>query len=328
MTIILGIDISKAKFDVTFLNTDKLKTDQPHQTFDNTLKGFELLLKDLGPTSEITVGLEATGIYGENLCQFLYDQGCRVFLLNPVQVKFYGKSMMKRAKTDKADSTLIAHFLAVHQEELIPWHPKSNTLARLQNLQSCLTDLKEDRGRVLGRIEASSHTSRSGRADALKTYNEQQEFLDQQIEKVQTMILSLVESNEILKKQYEALISIQGVGSLTAFGLLALLPDLSYFSHAKQLTAFAGLNPAVKQSGSSVRGRGSVSKQGSAALRKLLYMPALSAKRHNKVLSVFAKGLEERGKPAKVIIVAVMRKLLHYIFSLLKKGGATPKLAS
>ena len=137
-----------------------------------------------------------------------------------------------------------------------------------------------------------------------------------------------MESEEDLKKQYEALISIEGVGSATALGLLSRLPDLSHFSHAKQLTAFSGLNPAVNQSGSSVRGRRSISKQGNADLRKLLYMPALSAKRHNKVFSVFAKGLEERGKPPKVIIVAVMRKLLHYIFSLLKKGGETSKPAS
>lgn len=323
MTIILGIDISKAKFDVTFLNVDK-----PHQTFDNTQKGFEAFLKALGPVSEITVGLEATGIYGENLCQFLYDQRCRVFLLNPAPVKFYGKSMMKRAKTDKADSALIAHFVASHQEELTPWHPKSDTLATLQNLQSCLTDLKEDRQRVSGRIEACNHTDRAGRPEAFKSYNEQREFLEKQIQKVQNLLLSLVESEEDLKKQYEALVSIEGVGSATALGLLAMLPDLSHFSHAKQLTAFAGLNPAVKQSGSSVRGRGSISKQGNADLRKLLYMPALSAKHHNKILSVFAKGLEERGKPAKVITTAVMRKLLHYIFYLLKKGGATLKPAS
>jgi transposase len=236
--------------------------------------------------------------------------------------------MMKRAKTDKVDSALIAQFVANHQEGLTPWHPKSDTLASLQNLQSCLTDLKEDRQRVLGRIEACTHTNRSGRSKAFESYQEQLNFLDQQIQKVHSLILSLVESEEGLRKQYEALLSVEGIGSATALGLLALLPDLSHFSHAKQLTAFAGLNPAVKQSGSSVRGKGSLSKQGNAALRKLLYMPALSAKRHNKVLSVFAKGLEDRGKPAKVIIVAVMRKLLHYIFSLLKKGGTSPELAS
>lgn len=324
MSITIGIDISKLKFDATFLDSDK---NQTQGTFDNNEKGFEVFLKSIPNPTETRVALEATGVYGEGLCQFLYTLGCSVYLLNPASTQFYSKSMLRRCKTDKSDGALIAQFLNHHASELKAWHPKSEEHQHLQSLQGCLDDLKSDRLQVLGRIEGCSHACSFGKHEVRSHYMEQLVFLDQKILAIEQDMLAIVKIQSELRERFEILTSIEGIGEKTALGLLAYLPDLRYFKNAKSLSAFAGLNPCVKQSGSSVRGKGNISKMGSKKLRTILYMPAVVAKRYNKVLKPFADSLIERGKPKKVVTIAVMRKLLHYIFALLKKGKTDPSTA-
>lgn len=324
MTITIGIDISKLKFDATFLDSDNIQT---YRTFDNNQAGFEAFCRDLRNPAETRVALEATGVYGESLCQFLYDLGCTVYLLNPASTQFYSKSMLRRCKTDKSDGALIAQFLNHHTHELKAWHPKSEEQQHLQRLQGCLDDLQADRLRVLGRLEGCHHACGFGRHEVTLHYRDQLVFLDQKILAIEQEMLTIVKIHSELRERFVTLISIEGIGEKTALGLLAYLPDLMYFKTAKSLSAFAGLNPSVKQSGSSVRGKGNISKMGAKKLRTLLYMPAVVAKRHNKVLKPFADSLIERGKPKKVVTVAVMRKLLHYIFAVLKKGKGDPSKA-
>jgi transposase len=111
MTITIGIDISKLKFDATFLDSDNTQT---QRTFDNNQAGFEAFCRELPNPAETRVALEAPGVYGESVCQFLYDLGCTVYLLNPASTQFYSKSMLRRCKTDKSDGALIAQFLNHH----------------------------------------------------------------------------------------------------------------------------------------------------------------------------------------------------------------------
>ena len=121
-----------------------------------------------------------------------------------------------------------------------------------------------------------------------------------------------------LKEQQALLNSIPGVGEGTIAQVLAFIGDVSRFKNAKQLAAFVGLNPKQRVSGSSIRARTSLSKIGSASLRKAFYMPALSAKRYNPVIHQFCARLTERGKNGKAIICAAMRKLIHIIYGVLK----------
>ncbi|MDP2194240.1 MAG: IS110 family transposase, partial [Alphaproteobacteria bacterium] len=153
----IGIDISKQKFDVCLENQDQKQT---HKTFMNTDASF----KKLGALLEghqVTACLEATGVYGENLCQFLYDQGVRVFLINPVQIKYYAKSMMKRSKTDKIDAAVILQFIKLRSNTLKAWQPRSQEYTQLQSLFRCLKTFKLDRISVQGCIEACVSTKRA-----------------------------------------------------------------------------------------------------------------------------------------------------------------------
>ena len=173
MSVTIGIDVSKLKFDVCILKSDGTKT---HAAFDNKKSGFLKLYKLLKSESEKHFALEATGVYGENLCQYLHMKKQSVFLLNPVQTGYYAKCMMKRTKTDKCDAFIIAQFLNHHKDELIPWRPRSKTFNTIKNLHHCLQDLNDDRKRVLGRIEACSNTNQDGRAESLRYYKKQKQF--------------------------------------------------------------------------------------------------------------------------------------------------------
>ena len=317
MSITIGIDVSKLKFDVCILKSDGMKS---HATFENKKSGFIKLYNRLKNESDKHFALEATGIYGENLCQYLSMKKQSVFLLNPVQTSYYAKCMMKRTKTDKCDALTIAQFLNHHKDDLIPWKPRSKTFNIIKNLHHCLQDLNSDRNRVFGRIEACANTDQDGRAEALKYYKKQKKFYDAQKEAVLKQLRLLVNNDSEIKTQYNLLISIPGVGEITAFGSIANLPDLTRFKCAKQLAAFAGLNPGVRESGSSVKSRGSISKTGSKNLRNVLFMPALVSKKCCKPMFKFADRLIEKGKKPKVAVVAVMHKMIRIIFAVLTKG--------
>ena len=316
-SITVGIDISKEKIDVSILLEDKIIR---HEELTNKRQGFEKLWHILKKFKEVSVGFESTGSYGKNLSHFLCEKGFKVYLLNPIQVKYYIKSKMKRVKTDKSDSALIAQFVSLHKEELIPFKQKSKTFLKVKNVQRCLYALKEDRKQIKCRIEAFSQSDEDGNDFALNVFESQLTYVEKKIEETEKSIKQDILNDQEVKEIYERLLTIPGIGEISAIGLIAELPDLEHFKCAKQLAAYAGLNPGIYESGSSVRRQSGISKCGNKHLRTLLYMPSLYLKNRSSALTNFVQRLQERGKKPKVIVVAVMHKLLRIIFGVLKKG--------
>ena len=142
----------------------------------------------------------------------------------------------------------------------------------------------------------------------------------QEIKNIEVEIDNLLTDNPQLKNQADSIQTIPGIGKITAVAIMAESPDLESFSSARQLAAYAGLTPKHKTSGTSIRGKTSISKIGSSSLRKALYFPAIVAKTHNPLFKKFTQKLSSKGKPAKVIIVAIMRKLLHIVFGVIKNN--------
>ena len=158
-----------------------------------------------------------------------------------------------------------------------------------------------------------------GKSESIKkVWQDYQKDLERKIATVEQQIQTLISQDQELSLQAELLESIPGVGHKTAVAVLSELPDVRNFKNAKEVAAFAGLTPKKRESGSSVRGKGSLCKAGSQALRKALFFPAMVAKKHNPILKVFGERLVHKGKNGKVIISAVMRKLLHIIYGVLK----------
>lgn len=306
--IALGIDISKNNFDAALLETS---TGKPrHKAFPNTPAGFERLHEWMGQNT-VHACLEATNTYGDALAHFLHDRGHTVSVVNPARIKAFAQTHAARAKTDKADAQLIARYCLLHIPDA--WAPPVPEVAALQALVRRLDTLQEMHQMEQNRRDTAPATVQPSIEAVLSV-------LEQQIEKTRKAIKDHIDTTPTLKSQSDLLASIPGIGTTTAAALLSEIGDVSQFASARQLAAFAGLDPRVRQSGSSVRGYACLSKAGSPRLRKALYFPALAALRYNPAIAALRARLLAAGKAKKLIVGAAMRKLLQLAFGVLKSG--------
>jgi transposase len=314
----LGIDIAKTTFDVALLPANASAQAKPrHKVFANTLAGFDQLAlwlrQNLAPPGQVHACMEATGTYGEALALYLRQAGHTVSVVNPAQIKAFGQSQLSRTKTDKADAALIARFCQMHAPPA--WTPPPAEARALQALVRRLESLEQMRHMEHNRLEAGPATA------AVKASLETTiAFLDEQIKDTKRQIKEHIDAHPSLKQQRDLLVSIPGIAGTTAAALLAELLDVSQFTGARQVAAFAGLVPRIRQSGSSVRGRPCLSKVGSGRLRKALYLPAIVALRCNPLIQAMSERLSAGGKSKMLIVGAAMRKLLHLSFGVLKSG--------
>jgi transposase len=306
---VLGIDIAKQKFDVALLVEGKTK----HKTCKNSAEGFEMLrlwLEKQG-VQEVHACMEATGNYGEDLAIFLHEADHIVSIVNPARIKGFAQSELLRTKTDKLDAALIARFWLAMKPA--PWIPPSPEIRSLRALVRRVDSLIDMRSQEKNRI-STAHQSVS------LLIKEHIAYLDQEIEKIRKQIADLIGKDPNLKRKKDLLDSIPAIGKVTIPHILAELDDLEKFNHVSELVAFIGLAPKEMLSGSSIKGKPRLCKIGHARLRKALYMPALVSIQCNPVMIAFYNRLKDKGKNGKVIVCAIMRKLVHVIFGVLKSG--------
>tara|TARA_R110001606_G_scaffold399285_2_gene583673 strand:- start:1780 stop:2748 length:969 start_codon:yes stop_codon:yes gene_type:complete len=309
-----GIDISKTTFDCVVL----IDGDYRHKKISNDLIGFKALSNWLKPhKAPILFCMEATGIYGVALAKYLYQKKMPIVVVNPLKTHAFSKMEMVRNKTDKSDAASISRYCK-HLFDQGDWEqkcfkPKAIGFERLNLLVTRLDQLNKISNQEKNRLQVSldKATSRS-----IKTMIK---YTRTQINQIEKEIEKMVTHEPELHKQISLLISIDGIGRKTAWSLLAYLGDISLFSHARQVTSYAGLNPKICQSGSSINTT-SLSKVGNKRLRKALYMPALVATRYNPLMVEFYERLKMNGKPKKVALCGVMRKLLVLSYGVLKSG--------
>jgi transposase len=316
MTSIVGIDIAKAKFDVVLLRPEH---EPEAAVFENTPQGFAQCQRFLKKRQAHPAHacLEATGVYYEELAHFLHDNRYAVSVVNPLQIKAYAQSQLRRNKTDHLDAAVLADFCRTQTPPL--WMPPDPACYELRALVRHLEDLESDRQRQRNRQDALKHAAQPS-PTVLKNLQAQIDLLSRQIKTVKQQIQDHIDQHPDLKQQRDLLETIKGIGPLTAGKLLAEYRDMRAFDNVRQVVAFAGLNPRHHTSGSSVRGKTAISKIGHASIRAALYMPAISAKRFNPLLRPFVERLQQRGVAEMEIVVAVMRKLLHLAFGVLKSG--------
>lgn len=318
-TLFLGIDIAKATFDVClFLPETATSTESMTSAhFPNNPKGFQELHRWLTKrkVGHLQICMEATGRYWEELAAFLHQQGHGVSVVNPVRTKRYAESQLKRAKTDRMDARLIAHFCWTQQPQL--WHPPTKEQQQLQEMVRYLEALLNMRQQEVNRRQAGV------RSETIQdNLNQHIDFLEGQINALKQSIQDHLDQHPGLRQQAELLTSIPGVGDLTAARILSEVPDVSRFEKAGQLAAYAGLTPSLQESGTSVRCRSRLVKTGNGLLRKFLFFPAMVAIRYNPIIVALAQRLRAKGKSEMLIIGAAMRKLLHLCYGVLKSAQA------
>jgi transposase len=311
-TAYLGIDIAKIKFDVALLGPDgKVRS----KVFPNTPGGHTALLAwatryHAGP---IHACLEATGRYGEAVADALADGGHTVSVVNPAAIEAFGRSRLTRTKTDRTDARLIAQFCAAQRP--LPWVPLPPEVRELQAFVRRLDALEGMRQQERNRL-AAEPPSAAVRASIQHVID----TLDDEMATLKTRIHDHFDRHPPLRQQRDLLTSIPGIGAATAAILLAEFGAIGRFSQARACAAFAGVVPREGRSGTSVHRRPVMCKLGASAIRKALFFPALAALRHNPVAIALRDRLRTRGKHRMVIVGAVMRKLIHLAFGVLKTG--------
>ena len=306
----LGIDVAKAKLDCALrLPNSKFRA----KVIPNSPEGFAQLLRWLNGhhAPQPHVCMEATGIYWEDVAQFLATAGLTVSVVNPAQIKAYGSSRLTRSKTDAVDARLIADFCAERQPP--PWQARSEAEVALRALVLRLDALQTMRTQESNRLETSRNAVRQDIQQHL-------DWLDADIKQLVKTINEHIDKHPDLKQKRDLLDSIPGIGERTSAIILAFYADTTRFANSRQAAAFAGLDPRQYESGSSVKGKPRLSKVGHAFVRKALYMPAMVTLYKTAWGKQFKERLALAGKPPKLIIGAMMRKLIHVAFGVLRSG--------
>ncbi len=304
---VLGIDVSKATLDVVLKCGDK----ELKRRFRNSPQGFSELQGWLMSLhiDHVHGCLEATGRYGEAVAEFLHEKGHRVSVVNPLRIKRFAESDLKRNKTDQVDARTIADFCQVKDPR--PWQPMPVELKRLQDLTRRLESLERMLGAERNRLEMASETVRQSLERTISA-------LTKEIEEVRRIIKLHIDDHPDLKQQRKLLESIPGIGQKTAELLLSELQFRRYTS-ARSVAAEAGLSARKDKSGTSID-RTRLSKVGNSRIRKALYLPAIVATKHNVIVREFAKRLARNGKAPMQVVCAAMRKLLHIAFGVIKNN--------
>jgi transposase len=305
----VGIDLAKLTFDATLLTTSGA---QHHHTFANTPQGFTQFGTWLKrhKVSQAHICMEATNIYWEALAAWGHAQGHIVSVVNPSRIKGHAMATMQRNKTDKLDSAVIADFCRAHQPEA--WEPMSEAHYHLRALMRHRDDLLQTQLQQKNRLrDTTDKLVRTSLEAVLKMLATQLKEIDRRIEEH-------VAAQAELAADMALLTSVVGIATVTAAKVLAEMPRLAEYDSAKAAAADTGVTPSHYESGTSVRRRPRMSKLGKAELRAALYFPAMTAMRWCPGFKAFAEALAKRGKAKKVIIGAVMRKLMHVMYGVLK----------
>lgn len=315
----VGIDISKDTLDVTFKEQSSKGTKiKGTRKFDNNLDGFQNLVEwcEKREAGDITVYvMEATGIYHEEVLYYLNDMGKKVCVELPQRIKYYSKSKGVKTKTDKIDSGIIADYGL--ERELRFWTQPSENFREIRFLSREHDALLLSKNQSSNRLHAVKH-SKQKPAQVIARYETQIAFYNNQLTEIEEEIKALVNQDTSLKKKLDNVVSIKGVGLMTAVKVISETDGFFLFKSISQLVSYAGLDVVDNQSGS-YTGKTRISKKGNSRLRKALYMPAMTAIQYNEDLKQFNTRIMQTHHYKKQGIVAVMRKLLILIYTLWKK---------
>lgn len=312
----LGIDVSKKTLDICLmlegirgqLKTKRIKNDfRAVHTINAWLQKHDCALCD------VHIIMEATGVYHELLATGLHLAGGKVSLANPHRTREFARGMDILTKTDKVDAWMLACYGALKKPDA--WTPPAEEIRHLSALLKRRDLLVTDATREKNRLEKyrATHTPHVVIVSAENMLRR----LNDELSEIELMLKQHVERHVFLKEDYELLTSIKSVGPQLGLNMLVILRS-HHFRNAEQVAAFLGVAPVEKRSGTSVRGRARMSKIGPPEMRAKLYLAALCGLRFNIAMKSMYERLCLNGKAKMVAIGALMRKLIHWCFGVLK----------
>lgn len=318
---VLGIDVAQDELVCCFgkMYDDFTPELISHKTFVNSLKGFESLLTWVEKLSDASVSvryvMEATGIYHEKFAYFLNDQGLDLSIILPNKISNYARTLDVKTVTDKTASEAIALFGL--ERKLDNWEPPKGVYKKLQQLSRERGQLMDEQTVIKNQLHAESKEARP-HENSKQRSNKRLALIKKQIQDIQEEVEELINTNDEVKEIVILLRSIPGIGKITAATILGETNGFNLIRNKRQLTSYAGLDVKEKQSGTSVRGKATISKKGNKQLRKAMHLPALTAIRSDeRFKAIFIRLVSKHGVKMKAV-VAVQRKLLEMTFTMFK----------
>lgn len=311
MKVSIGIDVSMDTLDVALYDGKSFKVAR----YENRETGFAEIEKEFirYNIANTLISMEATGIYHLKVAVYFHERGYSVSVINPLIIKRYTEMKMLRAKTDSVDARAIAEY--GYNESPCYFIRKKGQNERIIQLLKLIDALHRTKSEIRNRLHALKRVPDADET-ALLIYEELDVYIDAKICQAEKKI------NQILKEYYrdetKRLRKIPGVGERLSPLIIGFFGKFENFDNAKQVLSFIGLNPSPRQSGVSVKGGGAISKKGDKYIRKILYMAALSASKHNKACSELYQRLLKKKKNKQVALVAVANKLIRQIFAIMK----------
>lgn len=298
----VGIDVSKGRLDVAVRPTSE------SWQVSNDTAGVEALCERLKSFSVGLIVLEATGGYESAAVAAMGSAGLPVVVVNPRQVRDFAKSTGKLAKTDSLDAEILALFAERVRPEV-----RELTTEAAQELE----DLLSRRRQILEMLGAERNRLEHARGAVRKDLTEHIRYLEKRLVKVDTELEQRIRESPFWRAKEDLLRSVPGVGPIVSRTLIAELPELGRLTR-QEIAALVGVAPLNRDSG---RWRGKRSTWGGrASIRAVLYMAAIVGVRRNAALRQFYQRLRGAGKPAKVALVACMRKLLVILNSMVRQN--------
>ncbi len=310
----VGIDISADELVVAVERDGELL---PVTSFENDTPGHRKLIRWLTKSRRpVRVCLEATGVYGFDLSLALHrTKGVEVMVANPRAIKDFAGAFLQRSKTDALDAVVLLEF--VKRMPFQVWQAPPVEIQQLRAISRRITALTKNMAMEKNRLHASDHSEELTKftRDDIASHVE---YLAQSIRRLGEEAVAMIRQSPELSRRFDHLVSVKGIAQASATQILAELAVLPGDMTSRQWVAHAGLDPRQHDSGTSIHKPARVSKAGNKYLRSALYMPALVAVRHEPNVRAFYEKLIARGKKPLQAIVAVMRKLLHAIYGMLR----------
>lgn len=314
----IGLDVSKATLDLAGPNlasTSRVLTAKEANTHSGWMQISHWLEHHWGSDRDaIALVMEATGVYHQLAAHYFYAAGFRVIICNPGRAADYSRSQNRLNKTDPLDARSLQRY-GERLERTRWFEPDLPEIQQLKALLALLRQLDKDIVRLNNRLEKASYQP-AGNV-VMPALKRQLRNLQRELGRTQDAIDQIIADSEALKRDQQLLCSITGIGPKTSQLLLPLVHGVP-FASARQLAAYLGLTPCHQQSGTSKNVPGRLSGRGDAAIRAAMYMPAMVAMCHDPELRRFYETLRGRGKTGKQAITAIMRKLVHICYGVVK----------
>lgn len=318
---VLGIDVAQDELVVCLgrMYNDWTPELYATKTFANTAKGFATLVawveKLTDNSLQVRYVMEATGVYHESFAYYLDEHELEVSIVMPNKISNYARSLSVKSVTDKTAAEAITMFGL--ERKLDQWHRPAGLYKKLRQLTRERSQLIDERTVLKNQLHAE-HAEAQPSVQSIARMKKRIALLNKQEKEILADISSLIKTDAEMQQLVLLICTIPGVGLLTAASVLGETNGFDLIRNKRQLTSYAGLDIKEKQSGTSVKGKPRISKKGNKYLRKAMYMPALSAIRHDeRFKAVYARLVSKHGIKMKAA-VAVQRKLLELIHTLYK----------